>query len=312
MLEFLKRRRKRERGWLAIALEGDRAHFARVVTDGDQRALVQCGSQELGDEKKFERAAKELGFDRCSCLTVLASADYQLFLVDAPNVPGAEMKNAARWRIKDMLDYAVDLATVDVLDIPVDPGGTSRGHSIYAVAARNEGIRSCMERFARMRLPLSVIDISETAQRNIAALLEPPDRAVALLYPGKEQMLLTVNFRGELYMARRIDVGLEELEKLAIGGSDEAKNRTLLEVQRSFDHLERQFPFVNVAKLLIAPTPVDTGLQSYLAENLDVAVEEVRLAELLRLAPDVELDRQTAWRSFHLIGAALRPQAGVS
>ena len=211
-----------------------------------------------------------------------------------------------------MIDYPVDHATVDVLDIPVDPSGASRAHSVYAVAAKNEAIRSCMERFSRARLPLSVIDIVETAQRNIAALYEPPDRGVAMLYAGEEHVLLTISFRGELYMARRIDVSLRELEKLAQGNSDEAKNRILLEVQRSFDHLERQFPFVGVGKLLVAPTPADTGLQSYLSENLDIPVEEVQLEALLSFAPGVEIDRQTSWRLFHVFGAALREGAKPS
>jgi MSHA biogenesis protein MshI len=287
-------------------------HYAHGVFDGKQNVVKRCGTQAFVDDKELERRTKELGFDRYQCVTVLPASDYQLLLVDAPNVPAAELRNAARWRVKDMLDYAVDQATIDVLDIPSDPTNASRSHSLYAIAAKNEVIRSCMDRFSRVRIPLTVIDIEETAQRNIAALLEPLDRGVALLHVGKSQVLLTVNFRGELYLARRIDAGLEELEKLAQGGSDDAKNRILLEVQRSFDHLERQFPFVGVGKVLVAPTPADTGLQSYLAENLDMPVEEVRLGEVLSLAPDVELERQAAWQLFHLIGAALRNEAKAS
>jgi MSHA biogenesis protein MshI len=215
------------------------------------------------------------------------------------------MKNAARWRIKDLLDYPVDTATVDVLDIPPPPDTTNRGHSIYAVAAKNDVIRECMDRFSRLHLHLSVIDIVETAQRNIAALLEPPGRGLGTLYPARDHVLFTVNFRGELYLARRIDVSLEELETLG-EKADEAKNRILLEVQRSFDHLDRQFPFVGVAKVVVAPTPADTGLQSYLASNLDIPVEEVRVADLLNLSPDIELERDAAWRLFHVFGATLR------
>lgn len=296
----------REPGWLAISLQPGRLHFAHGVTNAGTNAITRCGTHAFTDEKDFERVTKELGFERYRCLSVLPSADYQLLLVEAPNVPAAELKNAARWRMKDMLDYAVDQATVDVLDIPADPGAASRGHSMYAVAAKNEVIQACMERFSRARIALSVIDIPEIAQRNIGALLEPADRGVALLYVDREQVLFTVNFRGELYLARRFDVGLEELEKLAQGGSDDAKNRILLEVQRSFDHLERQFPFVGVGKVVLAPTPVDVGLLSYLAENLDMPVEEVRLGELLSLAPEVELEREAAWRLFHVVGAALR------
>jgi len=312
VLEFLKKRGRREPGWLAISLQPGRLHFAHGVIKQGKNAITRCGTQAFEDDKHLERAAKELGFERYQCATILPSSDYQLLLLDAPNVPAAELKNAARWRIKDMLDYSIDQATVDVLDIPPDPANASRGHSMYAVAAKNEIIQGCMQRFSRVRIPLSVIDIQETAQRNIAALLEPQDRGVAMLYADREQVLFTVNFRGELYLARRIDVGLDELEKLAQGGSDDAKNRILLEVQRSFDHLERQFPFVGVGKVLLAPTPVDIGLQSYLAENLDVAVEEVQLAEVLSLAADVELEREAAWRLFHLLGAALRNEAKAS
>jgi MSHA biogenesis protein MshI len=117
--------------------------------------------------------------------------------------------------------------------------------------------------------------------------------------------LFTVNFRGELYLARRIDVSLEELETLG-EKADDAKNRILLEVQRSFDHLDRQFPFIGVAKVVVAPTPADTGLQSYLASNLDIPVEEVRVADLLNLSPGIELERDAAWRLFHVFGATLR------
>lgn len=310
MLEFLKRRGKRQPGWLAISLQPELMHFVHATGSGRQFVVTQCGSQPIANEKDFQRTLKTLGFDRYDCLTVLSPADYQLLIVDAPDVPDPELKNAARWKIKDMIDYPVDDATVDVMRIP-DPRAGMHAHPLYTVAARNEAIRKNMERFSNLRLRLSVIDIVETAQRNIAALLEPPHGGVAMVYVAKDHVLCTVNFEGELYLTRRIDVGLEELEKLAQGSSDEAKNRILLEVQRSFDHLERQFPFVSVTKLLIAPTPADTGLQSYLADNLDIPVEEVRLDELFGRAPGVELDRETAWRLFHLLGAALRGEAAA-
>ena len=296
---FLQRRGKQRPGWLAMSLEPGRLHFAHAAMEDGRAALKRCGSRPIADEKDLERAAKELHAGLHQCLTVLPASDYQLLQVEAPNVPRAEMKNAARWKIKDMLDYPVEQATLDVLDIP---GEGDRGRSVYTVAAKNETIQACMQRFSRARVPLSVIDIHETAQRNIAALYETPQRGLAMLYVAKEHVLLTVNFRGELYMARRIEVGLDELEKLTMGGSDEAKNRILLELQRSFDHLERQFPFISLGKLLVAPMPADTGLQSYLAENLDIPVEEVRLGELVAM----ELERETAWRLFHVVGAALR------
>lgn len=177
---------------------------------------------------------------------------------------------------------------------------------MYAVAARNDIIQSCIERFRSAHIPLSVIDIAETAQRNIAALFETPDRGLAFLYVGQANSLLTVNFRGELYLARRIEAGMEQLLKSQGGGNDELLNRILLELQRSFDHLDRQYPFVNIAKVLLGPEPSDTGLTAYLAANLGIPVEQVNLAEVIDFAPGAMLGGDASWRLFHVLGAALR------
>ena len=46
--------------------------------------------------------------------------------------------------------------------------------------------------------------------------------------------------------------------------------------------------------------------------DLDIPVEEIQLAEMLTLAADVELEREAAWRLFHLLGAALRNEVKAS
>jgi len=182
---------------------------------------------------------------------------------------------------------------------------------MYAVAARNDVIQACIERFASARVPLSVIDIPETAQRNIAALYEPPDRGVGLLYLDKTHALLTINFRGELYLARRIDVPLDHLLHPPGGDAQEPMNRIVLELQRSFDHLDRQFPFVSLAKLLLGPEPSETGLAAHLAANLGVPIEAARLEDVLALGPGVAFEGDAAWRLFHVVGASLRNETKV-
>ncbi len=298
----------RQPGWLAIAMQSGELRYAHGIGgERGQCAISRCGTYALENDRQLERAAKELDFSRHQCLALLPSTDYQMLLVEAPNVPALELKTAVRWRIKDLLDYHVQDATIDVLDIPVQGAANGRAHSMYAVAARNEVIQACIERFTAARVPLSVIDIPETAQRNIAALIEPPGRGVALLYVDRAQSLLTITCHGELYLARRIDLGLEQLNVEAL--ARESENRLLLELQRSFDHLDRQFPFAAPAKVVLAPTPSDTGLLDHLSANLDLPVEELRFAEILRVERGVVLDRETAWRLWHVLGAALRYEA---
>jgi MSHA biogenesis protein MshI len=105
----------------------------------------------------------------------------------------------------------VDDATVDVLDVPPDKNSPTRSHSMYAVAAKSELVKNRQQLFTQAKTPLSVIDIPEMAQRNIAALLEPPGRGLAMLSFNNEGGLLTITQGGELYLARRIDISLEQL-----------------------------------------------------------------------------------------------------
>jgi len=296
----------RQPGWLAISVLPGEMHFAHGMGGERGRCVVKrCGTEPLENDKQLERMAKELGFARHQCLALLPATDYQMLLVEAPNVPALELKTAVRWRIKDMLDYHVQDATIDVLDIPVE-SSAGRSHSMYAVAARNDIIQACIERFTAAHIPLSVIDIAETAQRNIARLFETEGQGLAFLMVEPRQALLTVNYRGELYLARRIDIGIDDLYG---EGREDALARMALELQRSFDHFDRQFPQLGIAKLMLAPEQGESGLAAFLDENLDQAVEQARLSDVLEIEGTAAFEEGDSWRLFHLLGASLRSEA---
>jgi MSHA biogenesis protein MshI len=306
-------RNAREAGWLAVSLRPGELSFVHGQYAPDGASVVErCGTRALtGEFEGADRLAKELGFDRYQCSTLLAPGEYQMLMVDAPNVPQAELKTAIRWRIKDMLDYRVDDATVDLLGVPPNPtGGSERASSMYAVTARNDVIQACIGRFEAAHIPLTVIDIPETSQRNVAALFERDERGLAMLHLGQDQGLLTINYRSELVLARRIEVGMQDLLAAAAGAAREEQfQRVLLELQRTFDHFDRQFNYVPVAKLMLAPDPEDSGLLEYLAANLDIPVERVRLSGAITFGAHAELGPEDEWRLFHLIGAALRHES---
>ena len=153
-----------------------------------------------------------------------------------------------------MIDFHVDDATIDVLDIPIDKAGASRTHTMFAVAARNSVIAQRQALFEAAKLKLKVIDIPEMAQRNISALAEVPGRGLAMLSFHAGGGLLSVTFNGELYLARRIDVTLTQLLDPDIERRNACFDKITLELQRSLDHFERQFNFIAVQRLLLAPT----------------------------------------------------------
>lgn len=309
MLAWLGRSRKIEQGWVALSLRPGALDIAQSRSGAGAAATVSCAFRPLeGGAASAEKAARDFQLGRFKCMTLLDPGEYQLLLVEAPAVPVEELKSALRWRIKDMLDYHVDDATIDVLDVPPEEPASGRNHWMFAVAARNDVIQARIREFEDARVPLQVIDIPETAQRNIAALYEAPGRGIALLHLGPDRGLLTINFKGELYLSRRLDVGTDLLLGSEVEAREAAFSRVLVELQRTFDHFERQFRFVSVTQLLIGPESRSSGLLEYLAANLGMPVTRVDLTQKLVFAAGEAPDSAEQSRMFHLIGASLRQE----
>lgn len=303
---------------MAVSFQADGLCAAHLTRPKEGKPEVNVAAFAASGEKDgradvLEKLAKDLQLARYECSTLLGAGEYQLLTVDAPNVQPEELKTAIRWRIKDMLDYHVDDATVDVLDIPVDKNAAVRNHSMYAVAARNQVIQERQTLFADLKIPLSVIDIPEMAQRNVSSLLEQDGRGVAFLSFDEQGGLLTVTYSGELYLSRRIDLPLSQLQQADIERLNSCYDRITLELQRSLDHFDRQYHFIAIAKLMLGPLgEAGEGLRGYLGNNLYIPVESLDLSSILDLekVPDLK-DPAAQQRYFMTIGAALRVEETV-
>jgi MSHA biogenesis protein MshI len=312
-MRFFKKAKKND-CWLTIVFLGDGIAAASVRRAGTARPVVellQFFPKGAGADT-LEKIGRELQANNHRCLTVLGGGEYQVFAVDAPNVLAEELKTAVRWRLKDMLDFHIDDATIDVLDIPVDKSSAARAsHSLFAVAARNSVIEQRQGVFAAAKIGLTVIDIPETAQRNISAMVEPEGRAVAMLSFGEDGGLLTVTFGGELYLSRRIDVTLAQLLDADHDRKHASFDKITLEVQRSLDHFDRQFHAISLSRLVLAPSGA-SGLEEYLSSNLYTPVTTMDLADVLDLSATPELAGAAQQQRFFLaLGASLRHEEAV-
>jgi MSHA biogenesis protein MshI len=303
-------KRKHQPGWLAIVPASDHfdlVHVRRSATGRPEIVLCESYRTEGSDTNTLARLRKECKLDEYRCTTLLKFADYKMHSLDAPNVPVGELKNAVRWRMKDILDFPLEQATIDVLDVPVDANGQSRSHSVYAVAARNDVIERTIKSFNESNVPLEAIDVPALAQRNIASLFEPQGRGLAMLGFYDECCKLTISSGGELFLTRRIDITLSQLVEAEPDRRTELFDRIALELQRSLDGFDRQYSYVPVAKLMLAPLPKEIGLQQYLAANIYVPIEVIDLANALDFPAIPEL-RSPARQAqcLSIIGAALR------
>lgn len=244
------------------------------------------------------------------CTTLLRHGQYQLLQVEAPQVAAEERRDAVRWRVKEMLDFPVEQAGIDVLDIP--PGQSGRPAQMFAVAADRAVLAPRIHLFQDAKVPLAAIDIPELAQRNIAALFEEENRGLALLAFDEDGGRLTFTYEGELYAARHIDVTGKDIA--APGGEVPGGifERVLLDVQRSLDNFDRNFSFITLSRLLVTPTAGAATLVDYLKGNLYQPVALLDLAQGLDMAavppPDDPVHRL---RAFLAIGAALRDEAAA-
>lgn len=256
----------------------------------------------------LERLARETPARQHPCALLLEPSDYQLLAVEFLNVPAEELKNAMRWRLKDLLDYPSEEASFDILVVPGDVSAGGRNQSMLVVAATNLQVAQHQQLFFDAKLALTVIDIPEMAQRNFSALLEPAGRGLAMLSFDANGGLLTVTFGQELYLSRRLDITLQHL----LVEGDEERNavfgRISLELQRSLDHFDRQHNYITTAKLILAPLgEVAEKLRQFLSTNMYLPVEVLDMATVLNLNKMPELKSAEQQQNFfNIIGAALR------
>ncbi|HEY6241863.1 MAG TPA: agglutinin biogenesis protein MshI [Burkholderiales bacterium] len=252
----------------------------------------------------MQRATRERGLSRLTCTTLLEPADYQILLVEPPKVPADELKAAIRWRIKDLIEYHIDDATVDVFEVRAEGDPKGQAKAMYAVATPNEAVQKRIALFQDARVPLKVIDIPEMAQRNVAALFESPDKAAAMLAFSAWGGLLTISFHGELLLTRRLEVTAVQLGQREHG--DHYRERVATEITRSLDIFDRQRLSVGVGELLLAPLPQDPGLEQFLHDKVYVPVVSAALPRVMDFSDGSEPSAEEQWEYFYLFGAALR------
>lgn len=309
-LSKLFRRTDQHIGWVAACVNGHGVYFAQVRHAGAKPEVLMCAFHPVENvtPAALEKLRKDARIGDFQFITLLEPGEYQMLLVDTPNIPVEEMKTAIRWRIKDSLDYLVEEATIDVLKIPANSGGGERPQALYAIAAHNSVIQNRISLFEKAKIDLKVIDIPETAQRNIAVLFEAGEGGLALLSLDGNGGLLTFTCSGELYLARRIEITIEQLQDSDESMRTQYLERLQLELERSMDYFGRQYSYIPVQRLLVS-APEQLGLVQLLSADLDVPVEQIDLAQVLDIGAVPELaNSEYAAQMFLALGAALRQE----
>lgn len=231
---------------------------------------------------------------------VLHPATYQMLLLDAPDVPAEELRDAMRWRVKDLIAESLEQVVVDAFTLP-DDAYRGRSRMAYCAVLGRARMQAWGDMIGQAGLQLRSIDVTEMAFRNLGLLAGAENMNIALLRLRSSEGLICVQNGADLYMARRIEQGL-----VKAGGDYGA---VTLEIQRSLDYFESQLGKGYINRLLLLPAKRDgaAALQA-LTSGLAVKLQALDLRELFPGQASAELDDSTQAYCMAAVGAALRQE----
>lgn len=321
-------RRARQTEQLVLAWDGQALAYVQARQDGVDRFRVQrfgvlrSRGDKPGDE--LARQLTTLGLRGKTARAMLRPAQYQMLQIDAPAVPPEELRKAARWQIREMVNMHVDDLTLDVLKVGDDKVRASG--SIFVVAAANALIRELMQTAQAARCNVEVIDIQDLAQRNLQSALArrsgSAERAhAAIVMVDDSQALLTICANEELFYTRRIDLGAgfmqatwgqapgagsgdADLELAQVGHDVDLAQRLVVEIQRSLDLWDRTWPMLMLDRISVQAGTRSAELAALLARELGQAVTTLDVSAMFPgFEGGSEADRLLCWP---LLGVLLR------
>ena len=308
---LFKKENRAANGIAALGFYPDGVGVARVVRKPDDSVLLDaCEFIPVSGAGAWrgavEDARERSGLDKSRCSIVIEDGSYAILLVEAPDVPAEELKAAVRWRIRELIEFHIDDAVVDVFDVPEKKSG-GRSRMMYVVAARAPLLGEKTDIAQQANLSLGVVDIPELAQRNVAACLPEDADGVAMLYLSAKSGLITLTRQATLYLTRRLDSGFTAVagETSINGRVEKWLDMLVVEIQRSLDYYENNFAQPPIAALVLAPMEhAVVGMEAYISRQLGISVRGLDLNTAVEsravLSPHLQA------RCFPVVGAALR------
>jgi MSHA biogenesis protein MshI len=263
---------------LEVRADGIAVALAKPGENGELY-IEACKFQECKAAERVEvltQLVNDLGAKGLPCNLVLPSKQYQTYPIEKPKVEDDELPDAARWRIKDMLDFDLDNAVTDVYGFPSD-ALRGRPEQLNVVVCRSAIITEALKLVSVSGLVLESIDIVDLALRNVAMRLsEDEHKAQAVLYlrNGAGTMVLVKN--GDLYLSRHFDFSLQSLNEPA--QQDSVIQNLALEIQRSFDYFESQMGQVPPRTISLIGPDSNVPLAKMLSGSIAADVAWIDLA----------------------------------
>jgi len=285
--------------WTGLSTEAGEVTLMMTGRNGGPSQPVLSADVLTGDfatDSLNELVARN-GAAKSRCVLTLEPGAYSLFQVERPAVGADELRSAVRWKIKDLIDYPLGEAVLDVFDVPPRSEGQQSG-TVYVAAAHAPTLQPRVAAIDEAGLALQRIDIAELSLRNIAARVSDPEEAIALIHLGRHRGMIAIVRGTTLFLARSLAYGFDTLssavpaaegDELGFADADPGFESVALEVQRTADYYDSYFGQTPIRRIRIVPgLPSLEGLASHLSTNLALDTQLVPFEGLGMLAPDID------------------------
>jgi MSHA biogenesis protein MshI len=198
--------------------------------------------------------SKEYKLHNIACNLILYSNEYQFHQIEAPDVPKHELNSALRWQIKDLIDFHIDDAVIDKIELPNQNPVNQGKHSLFVIACRQSLIQNHVDLLHAANCNLVTIDIAALAARNIVSHANTVENSsVGLLNLWDDRAKISVFFNHDPYINRSSSIGIQSL---AFVSEDDIDSQSILdsltlELQRTFDYYESHSRQTSISHLYI-------------------------------------------------------------
>lgn len=241
---------------LSIACCLSETHYSLAVLTSNKRVL-HCLSQHF-DDSTLPLMAKSLADDverldvlAHDCQLILLPEQYQLIVIDALDIPEADMAKALRWSLKGLCDYDLDDVAMDAFMLPT-LADYSQKKIMVAITPLSE-LNKKRSVYVSACLEVTNVSIAEMALKNLLALMFPPATH------ENTSPLLVISICGNVrklhIVHENIFYLIRELPYLScsLSGEPVEMSNIILELERSIDYCLNKLNLSEPKHILFTP-----------------------------------------------------------
>lgn len=253
----------------------------------------------------------ELGLQGATTVGILPFSEYQTHLVDVPNVPASEMREAIQWKVKDLLSLPLEEYVVDLipLSFSFSAMGSYGAPSAYAISAKKTSVKALADIAHQIGLKLKAIDVADMSVCYLAkALQRTDDKPLAIIVLSENEQKILIVREGVLLMARSF-AGLASLP-VREGRADWMPvdfSMLINELGRSLDYFEGQVKQERPSSMVfLADVVLDEALFETIQADFDVRAFQLPITALFREMRDQPKHAMMHLNEWFALGAVYR------